>query len=149
MGWPLGKDAGGGGFLYGLSDTEVYVGFVVHLNYRNPYLYPYGEFQRFKHHPLVREILEGGKRTAYGARAINEGGWQSLPKLAFSGGALLGCAAGMVNVPRIKGNHNAMLSGHPRGRGRRRPPSPRGARATCWRTTNSVFPPPPPPPPRV
>ncbi|WP_210530062.1 electron transfer flavoprotein-ubiquinone oxidoreductase [Rubellimicrobium arenae] len=111
MGWPLDRSAGGGGFIYGLSDTEVYVGFVVHLNYRNPYLYPYGEFQRFKHHPLVAEILTGGKRTAYGARAINEGGWQSLPKLAFPGGALLGCAAGMVNVPRIKGNHNAMLSG--------------------------------------
>ena len=111
MGWPLDRNAGGGGFLYGLSDTEVYVGFVVHLNYRNPHLYPYMEFQRFKHHPLIREILEGGKRTAYGARAINEGGWQSLPKLAFPGGALLGCAAGMVNVPRIKGNHNAMLSG--------------------------------------
>jgi electron-transferring-flavoprotein dehydrogenase len=111
MGWPLDRNAGGGGFLYALSDTEVYVGFVVHLNYRNPYLYPYGEFQRFKHHPLLRDILEGGKRTAYGARAINEGGWQSLPRLAFPGGVLLGCAAGMVNVPRIKGNHNAMLSG--------------------------------------
>jgi electron-transferring-flavoprotein dehydrogenase len=111
MGWPLTKGTGGGGFIYALSDTELYVGFVVHLNYRNPYLYPYGEFQRFKHHPLVAELLEGGKRTAYGARAINEGGWQSLPKLAFPGGVLLGCAAGMVNVPRIKGNHNAMLSG--------------------------------------
>jgi electron-transferring-flavoprotein dehydrogenase len=111
MGWPLGKGAGGGGFVYHLNDRQVYVGFVVHLNYRNPYLYPYGEFQRFKHHPLIAELLTGGKRIAYGARAINEGGWQSLPKLAFPGGALLGCAAGMVNVPRIKGNHNAMLSG--------------------------------------
>ena len=111
MGWPLDRSAGGGGFVYHLNDRQVYVGFVVHLNYRNPYLYPYGEFQRFKHHPLIAELLTGGKRIAYGARAINEGGWQSLPKLAFPGGALLGCAAGMVNVPRIKGNHNAMLSG--------------------------------------
>jgi electron-transferring-flavoprotein dehydrogenase len=110
-GWPLTKGTGGGGFVYHLNDNQVYVGFVVHLNYRNPYLYPYGEFQRFKHHPLIAELLTGGRRTAYGARAINEGGWQSLPKLAFPGGALLGCAAGMVNVPRIKGNHNAMLSG--------------------------------------
>ena len=111
MGWPLDKSAGGGGFIYHLDDNQVYVGFVVHLNYRNPYLSPYNEFQRFKHHPLLAELLTGGKRIAYGARAINEGGWQSLPKLAFPGGALLGCAAGMVNVPRIKGNHNAMLSG--------------------------------------
>ncbi len=111
MGWPLGKGAGGGGFVYHLDRNQVYVGFVVHLNYRNPHLYPYGEFQRWKHHPVIREVLEGGRRVAYGARAINEGGWQSLPKLAFPGGVLLGCAAGMVNVPRIKGNHNAMLSG--------------------------------------
>jgi electron-transferring-flavoprotein dehydrogenase len=111
MGWPLDKSAGGGGFIYHLDDNQVYVGFVVHLNYRNPYLSPYNEFQRFKHHPLIAELLTGGKRIAYGARAINEGGWQSLPKLAFPGGVLLGCAAGMVNVPRIKGNHNAMLSG--------------------------------------
>ncbi|EYD76879.1 Electron transfer flavoprotein-ubiquinone oxidoreductase [Rubellimicrobium mesophilum DSM 19309] len=111
MGWPLKKGAGGGGFVYHLNDRQVYVGFVVHLNYRNPYLYPYGEFQRFKHHPLIAELLTGGKRIAYGARAINEGGWQSLPKLVFPGGVLLGCSAGMVNVPRIKGNHNAMLSG--------------------------------------
>jgi electron-transferring-flavoprotein dehydrogenase len=89
----------------------VFVGFVVHLNYKNPYLFPYMEFQRFKHHPLVAELLEGGKRVAYGARAITEGGWQSIPKLTFPGGVLLGCAAGLVNVPRIKGNHNAMLSG--------------------------------------
>ncbi|EPX84198.1 Dehydrogenase (flavoprotein) [Rubellimicrobium thermophilum DSM 16684] len=111
MGWPLGKGAGGGGFVYHLNDRQVYVGFVVHLNYRNPHLYPYMEFQRWKHHPLIREVLEGGRRIAYGARAINEGGWQSLPRLVFPGGALLGCSAGMVNVPRIKGNHNAMLSG--------------------------------------
>ena len=111
MGWPLGSNAGGGSFIYHLENNQVYVGFVVHLNYENPHLYPYMEFQRFKHHPMVAELLEGGKRVAYGARAISEGGWQSLPKLAFPGGALLGCSAGMVNVPRIKGNHNAMLSG--------------------------------------
>jgi len=111
MGWPLWGNAGGGSFMYHLENNQVYVGFVVHLNYRNPHLYPYMEFQRFKHHPLIAEVLEGGKRVAYGARAISEGGWQSLPKLTFPGGALLGCSAGMVNVPRIKGNHNAMLSG--------------------------------------
>ncbi|MEM8752967.1 MAG: electron transfer flavoprotein-ubiquinone oxidoreductase [Pseudomonadota bacterium] len=111
MGWPLGGAAGGGSFMYHLEDNQVYVGFVVHLNYKNPHLYPYMEFQRFKHHPLIADVLEGGKRVSYGARAITEGGWQALPKLAFPGGALLGCAAGMVNVPRIKGNHNAMLSG--------------------------------------
>ena len=111
MGWPLGSGAGGGGFVYHLENNQVYVGFVVHLNYKNPHLFPYMEFQRFKHHPEIAEILEGGKRIAYGARAITEGGWQSMPKPVFPGGCLLGCAAGMVNVPRIKGNHNAMLSG--------------------------------------
>jgi electron-transferring-flavoprotein dehydrogenase len=111
MGWPLGKNAGGGSFIYHLDNNQVYVGFVVHLNYENPHLFPYMEFQRFKHHPMVAELLKGGKRVAYGARAITEGGYQSLPKTAFPGGALLGCSAGMVNVPRIKGNHNAMLSG--------------------------------------
>ncbi|MFB9221672.1 electron transfer flavoprotein-ubiquinone oxidoreductase [Paracoccus cavernae] len=111
MGWPLGKNAGGGSFVYHLEGNQVLVGFVVHLNYANPHLYPYMEFQRFKHHPLVAELLEGGKRVAYGARAISEGGWQSIPKMTFPGGALLGCSAGLVNVPRIKGNHNAMLSG--------------------------------------
>jgi electron-transferring-flavoprotein dehydrogenase len=111
MGWPLGSNAGGGSFIYHLENNQVYVGFVVHLNYRNPHLYPYMEFQRFKHHPMVADLLKGGKRVAYGARAISEGGWQSLPKLVAPGVALLGCAAGMVNVPRIKGNHNAMLSG--------------------------------------
>ena len=111
MGWPLGGNAGGGSFIYHLDNNQVYVGFVVHLNYENPYVFPYMEFQRFKHHPMVAELLEGGKRVAYGARAITEGGWQSLPKTVFPGGALLGCSAGMVNVPRIKGNHNAMLSG--------------------------------------
>jgi electron-transferring-flavoprotein dehydrogenase len=111
MGWPLGSNAGGGSFIYHLENNQVYVGFVVHLNYENPYLYPYMEFQRFKHHPMVAELLKGGKRVAYGARAISEGGWQSIPKMVAPGVALLGCSAGLVNVPRIKGNHNAMLSG--------------------------------------
>ncbi|WP_296422697.1 electron transfer flavoprotein-ubiquinone oxidoreductase [Yoonia sp.] len=111
MGWPLESNAGGGSFIYHLDNNQVYVGFVVHLNYKNPYVFPYMEFQRFKHHPMVAELLKGGKRVAYGARAISEGGLQSMPQLAFPGGALLGCSAGMVNVPRIKGNHNAMLSG--------------------------------------
>ncbi len=111
MGWPLGSNAGGGSFVYHLENNQVYVGFVVHLNYENPHLYPYMEFQRFKHHPMVAELLEGGKRVAYGARAISEGGWQSMPKAVAPGVALLGCSVGLVNVPRIKGNHNAMLSG--------------------------------------
>ncbi|MDP2739654.1 MAG: electron transfer flavoprotein-ubiquinone oxidoreductase [Pseudorhodobacter sp.] len=111
MGWPLGKNAGGGSFIYHAENNQVFIGFVVHLNYRNPHLYPYMEFQRFKHPPMVAELLAGGKRIAAGARAISEGGWQSIPKIAFPGGALLGCAAGLLNVPRIKGNHNAMLSG--------------------------------------
>jgi electron-transferring-flavoprotein dehydrogenase len=111
FGWPLDNRTGGGSFLYHLEDNLVSVGFVVHLNYRNPYLSPFQEFQRFKTHPLVRDTFEGGKRLAYGARAITEGGWQSVPKLTFPGGALIGCAAGFVNVPRIKGTHNAMLSG--------------------------------------
>ena len=111
MGWPLGSNAGGGSFIYHLEKNQVYVGFVVHLNYQNPHLYPYMEFQRFKHHPMVADLLKGGKRVAYGARAISEGGWQSIPKMVAPGVALLGCTAGLVNVPRIKGNHNAMLSG--------------------------------------
>ncbi|MGI9393867.1 MAG: 4Fe-4S dicluster domain-containing protein [Boseongicola sp.] len=111
MGWPLGSNAGGGSFIYHLDNNQVYVGFVVHLNYRNPHLFPYMEFQRFKHHPMVAELLGGGKRVAYGARALTEGGYQSMPEAAFPGGALLGCSVGLVNVPRIKGNHNAMLSG--------------------------------------
>ena len=111
MGWPLGKTAGGGSFIYHGADNEVHLGLVVHLNYHNPYLNPYLEFQRFKHHPLLADLLKGGKRVAYGARAITEGGWQSIPKMTAPGVALLGCAAGLVNVPRIKGNHNAMLSG--------------------------------------
>ena len=111
MGWPLGKNAGGGSFIYHLENNQVYVGFVVHLNYKNPHLFPYMEFQRFKHHPMVADLLKGGKRVAYGARAISEGGYQSMPKMVAPGVALLGCSVGMVNVPRIKGNHNAMLSG--------------------------------------
>ena len=111
FGWPLDSKTGGGSFLYHMEDRQVMVGFVVHLNYSNPYLSPFEEFQRFKTHPLVRATLEGGKRVAYGARAITEGGYQSVPKLAFPGGALLGCGAGFVNVPRIKGSHNAVLSG--------------------------------------
>ena len=111
MGWPLGGKVGGGSFMYHLEDNLVSVGFVVHLNYQNPYLFPYMEFQRFKHHPLIAEVLEGGRRVAYGARAITEGGFQSVPKLCFPGGALIGCSAGFVNVPRIKGSHNAMKTG--------------------------------------
>ena len=111
FGWPLGNRTGGGSFLYHYGDNLVSVGFVVHLNYANPYLSPYEEFQRFKTHPAIRGVFEGGKRIGYGARAITEGGWQSMPDLVFPGGALLGCAAGMVNLPRIKGSHNAMLSG--------------------------------------
>jgi electron-transferring-flavoprotein dehydrogenase len=111
FGWPLDDRTGGGSFLYHMEDGLVAVGFVVHLNYSNPTLSPFDEFQRFKTHPLVAETLQGGKRLAYGARAITEGGWQSVPKLVFPGGALVGCAAGFVNVPRIKGSHNAILSG--------------------------------------
>ncbi|MEO0400325.1 MAG: electron transfer flavoprotein-ubiquinone oxidoreductase [Pseudomonadota bacterium] len=111
FGWPLNNDTGGGSFIYHYNDNTVSVGFVVHLNYKNPHLYPYGEFQKFKTHPEIAELLEGGKRIAYGARAITEGGYQAVPKLAFPGGALIGCSAGFVNVPRIKGNHNAMLTG--------------------------------------
>jgi electron-transferring-flavoprotein dehydrogenase len=111
FGWPLTDDVGGGSFLYHYSDNTIALGFVVHLNYKNPYLYPYGEFQKFKTHPEIAELLEGGRRLAYGSRAITEGGFQSVPKLAFPGGALIGCAAGFVNLARIKGNHNAMLTG--------------------------------------
>ena len=111
FGWPLDNGTGGGSFLYHLEDGLVSVGFVVHLNYENPTLSPFDEFQRFKTHPMIAPTFEGGKRIAYGARAITEGGYQSVPKLAFPGGALLGCAAGFVNVPRIKGSHNAILSG--------------------------------------
>jgi electron-transferring-flavoprotein dehydrogenase len=111
FGWPLDNRTGGGSFLYHLGDNLVSVGFVVHLNYKNPHLSPFQEFQRFKTHPAIAPIFAGGKRLAYGARAISEGGLQSVPKLTFAGGALLGCAAGFVNVPRIKGSHNAILSG--------------------------------------
>jgi len=111
MGWPLGTSTGGGSFMYHLEDNLVSIGFVVHLNYDNPYLFPYMEFQRFKHHPLIESVLRGGRRIAYGARAITEGGYQSVPKLGFPGGALIGCSAGFVNVPRIKGSHNAMKTG--------------------------------------
>ncbi len=111
LGWPLDNRTGGGSFMYHYGENLVAVGFVVHLNYENPYLSPFEEFQRFKTHPSIAPIFEGGKRIGYGARAITEGGWQSIPKLAFPGGALIGCAAGFVNVPRIKGSHNAILSG--------------------------------------
>ncbi|MBU4531098.1 MAG: electron transfer flavoprotein-ubiquinone oxidoreductase [Hoeflea sp.] len=111
FGWPLDLKTGGGSFLYHLEDNKVAVGFVVHLNYKNPYVSPFEEFQRFKTHPSIAPVFEGGKRIGYGARAISEGGWQSVPRLAFPGGALIGCSAGFVNVARIKGSHNAMLSG--------------------------------------
>ncbi len=111
MGWPLGWKNSGGSFMYHLDNNQVYVGYIVDLNYKNPYLYPYMEFQRFKHHPRIAKILKGGKRVAYGARAVTKGGIQSIPEVSFPGGALLGCSAGLVNLPRIKGNHNAMHSG--------------------------------------
>ncbi len=111
VGWPLDNRTGGGSFLYHFADNLVAVGFVVHLNYENPYLSPFEEFQRFKTHPLIRDTFSGGKRICYGARAIAEGGWQSVPRVAFPGGVLVGCAAGFLNVPRIKGSHNAILSG--------------------------------------
>lgn len=110
QGWPL-DDAWGGGFLYHQENGQVALGFVVALDYSNPYLSPFEEFQRWKTHPAIRAEIEGGKRVSYGARAINEGGWQAIPKLAFPGGALVGCAAGFVNVPRIKGSHTAIKSG--------------------------------------
>ena len=111
MGWPLGNSTGGGSFVYHAEKNQLYLGFVVHLNYTNPFMSPYKEFQKFKHHPMIKKLLIGGKRLEYGARAISEGGVQSIPKVFFPGGVLLGCSAGLVNVPRIKGNHNAMLSG--------------------------------------
>ena len=111
MGWPLDDHTGGGSFVYHYGDNLASVGFVVHLDYRNPHLWPFGEFQRFKTHKMIRPMLEGGRRIGYGARAITEGGFQAVPKLAFPGGALIGCAAGFVNLPRIKGTHNAMRSG--------------------------------------
>ena len=111
MGWPLGFKSSGGSFVYHLNNNQVYVGYIVDLNYKNPFLSPYMEFQQFKHHPKIKKLLTGGKRLAYGARVVTKGGLQSIPKTAFPGGALLGCSAGLVNLPRIKGNHNAMHSG--------------------------------------
>ncbi|MBE8220426.1 MAG: electron transfer flavoprotein-ubiquinone oxidoreductase [Alphaproteobacteria bacterium] len=111
LGYPLDNNTGGGSWMYHFGDNYVSIGFVVHLNYQNPHLSPYDEFQRFKMHPAIRKTLEGGKRVSYGARAITEGGYQSVPDLVFNGGALIGCAAGFVNVPRIKGSHNAMETG--------------------------------------
>ena len=111
QGWPLDSRTGGGSFIYHLEDNLVAVGFVVHLNYENPFLSPFDEFQRFKTHPVIRGTFDGGKRIGYGARAINEGGLQSIPKLVFPGGALIGDGAGFLNVPRIKGVHNAMKTG--------------------------------------
>jgi electron-transferring-flavoprotein dehydrogenase len=111
VGWPLSDGVGGGSFLYHFGDRYVSVGLVVHLNYKNPYLSPFDEFQRLKTHPAIKRHLEGGKRIAYGARAITEGGYQAVPKLSFPGGVLIGCSAGFVNVPRIKGSHNAMKTG--------------------------------------
>ncbi|MBU6299795.1 MAG: 4Fe-4S dicluster domain-containing protein, partial [Alphaproteobacteria bacterium] len=111
MGWPLTNETGGGSFTYHWGERFCSVGFVVHLNYKNPYLSPFDEFQRMKQHPRIRPFLEGGKRIGYGARALSEGGFQSVPKLSFPGGALIGCSAGFMNVPRIKGSHHAMKSG--------------------------------------
>jgi len=110
-GWPLGDNAGGGSFMYHGENNQVYIGYIIDLSYKNPHLYPYMEFQHWKHHPEIAKVLEGGKRVSYGARAVTKGGFQSIPKTAFPGGALLGCSAGLVNLPRIKGNHNAMHSG--------------------------------------
>ena len=111
MGWPLDRKTGGGSFVYHGENNLLTVGFVVHLDYQNPTLSPFDEFQRFKTHPVLRALLDGGKRVAYGARALTEGGWQAVPRLTFPGGALIGCAAGFMNVPRIKGSHNAIFSG--------------------------------------
>ena len=111
LGWPLGFKNSGGSFVYHLDNNQVYVGYIVDLNYKNPYLFPYMEFQRFKHHTKIAQLLKGGKRVAYGARAVTKCGFQSIPQAAFPGGALLGCSLGLVNLPRIKGNHNAIHSG--------------------------------------
>ncbi len=111
FGWPLDNKTGGGAFIYHWGENYISIGYVVHLNYENPYISPFEEFQKFKHHPFIKPVLEGGKRISYGARAITEGGYQSVPKLSFPGGALVGCSAGFVNVPRIKGSHNAIKSG--------------------------------------
>jgi electron-transferring-flavoprotein dehydrogenase len=111
FGWPLDSRTGGGSFLYHYGDNLVAVGVVLHLNYENPYLAPFEEFQQFKTHPAIRGTFEGGKRIGYGSRALTEGGWQSIPELVIPGAVLVGCAAGFMNVPRIKGSHNAILSG--------------------------------------
>ena len=111
LGWPMGFRQSGGSFMYQLENNQVYVGYIIDLNYKNPHLFPYMEFQRFKHHPRISKVLNGGKRVAYGARAVTKGGYQSMPEAAFPGGAMLGCSVGLVNLPRIKGNHNAMYSG--------------------------------------
>jgi len=110
IGWPLKSDTYGGSFLYHFADNQVAVGFVIGLDYKNPYLSPFEEFQRFKNHPAIRPVFEGGKRISYGARAISEGGFQSIPKLTFPGGLLIGDTAGFLNVPKIKGTHTAMKS---------------------------------------
>jgi len=111
VGWPLAGDTYGGSFLYHLNGNQVAVGYVVGLDYSNPHLSPFDEFQRFKTHPAVRDVFAGGRRVSYGARALNEGGFQSVPKLTFPGGCLVGCTAGFLNVPKIKGTHTAMKSG--------------------------------------
>jgi electron-transferring-flavoprotein dehydrogenase len=111
IGWPMQADTYGGSFLYHLENNQIVVGFVIGLDYTNPHLSPFEEFQRFKTHPAVRHFFEGGRRISYGARALNEGGWQSIPKLTFPGGCLVGCTAGFLNVPKIKGSHTAMKSG--------------------------------------
>lgn len=111
VGWPMNQRTYGGSFLYHFEDNQVLVGYVIALDYTNPYLSPFNEFQRFKLHPKVRPLFEGAKRIAYGARALNEGGWQSVPRLVFPGGSIIGCAAGFVNVPKVKGSHTAMKSG--------------------------------------
>ena len=111
MGWPLSDGTSGGSFLYHFEKNLVSIGYVIHLNYTNPYVSPFDEFQQFKTHPSIKKILKGGKRISYGARAITAGGYQSVPKLYFPGGALIGCSAGFLNYPKIKGTHNAMESG--------------------------------------
>ena len=111
MGYPLGNRTSGGGFCYHAEGNKIYLGLVTHLDYENPTLSPYGEFQRFKLHPKIADLLKGGEAVSYGARALTSGGWQSIPRLAFPGGALIGCAAGFMNVPRLKAVHNAIRSG--------------------------------------
>ena len=111
IGWPMDDKTYGGSFIYHMDQNQVLVGYVVALDYWNPHMSPYKEFQRFKHHPHIQPLFEGGRRVAYGARALNEGGWQSVPELEFPGGSLIGCAAGFLNVPKIKGSHTAMKSG--------------------------------------